>query len=318
MLLRTLIAAFLFSAAVSSSGEATMKWKGEWIWNDAGEKPRNFYLLVRKTFELDKVPKEALGRVSADSRYKLYVNGWLVGRGPVRSDPRWQHYEEYDLGPYLRRGKNVIAALVHHYGESTFQYHLGRGGFLFDSDLVSSDGTWKVLAADAWRRDIPRMDVQLGYPEILDLSRLPDGWTLPGFDDSSWQTARVIGPVGTEPWREMAAPEIPHLIEEFIYPREILEIGTWDSSEVKLEDPTNIALLMSSERREAAPEQPSAEARRFPSPGIDELLQSNIFRPGGRALARSDQESPMRIILLAEGGRPAARTVPEVPVYRNF
>ena len=54
-------------------------------------------------------------KVTADGRYILFVNGVRVGRGPVRCNPLYQRYDEYDLAPYLHAGRNVFAVLAHVY-----------------------------------------------------------------------------------------------------------------------------------------------------------------------------------------------------------
>ena len=65
------------------------------------------------------VPARVPARVTADSRYVLWVNGVEVARGPVRGNPRRLHYDVVDLAPLLRRGRNAIAVLVRFYGDAT-------------------------------------------------------------------------------------------------------------------------------------------------------------------------------------------------------
>ena len=72
--------------------------------------------MLRRTFDLEVLTTEAPARISADSRYVLWVNGHEVGRGPARSQPYRQRYGSYDLAPYLSVGRNVIAVLVTYYG----------------------------------------------------------------------------------------------------------------------------------------------------------------------------------------------------------
>ena len=54
--------------------------------------------------------------VSADNRYRLFVNGEQVSSGPQRSDLMHWRYETVDLAPHLRAGRNVLAALVWNWG----------------------------------------------------------------------------------------------------------------------------------------------------------------------------------------------------------
>lgn len=165
-------------------------------------RPKNFYLYLRKVVEIPEDIDQANAYVSADSRYQLFVNGEFLGRGPARSDPRWQSYDVYALSRKLRRGKNVIAALVHHYGVSTGAYVLGRGGFLFQCDgstrsgksfQTTSDESWKVAQAAAWLQDTPRVSEPLGFIEVYDANQEPQGWQSSEFDDSAWSKATAIG-----------------------------------------------------------------------------------------------------------------------------
>lgn len=50
--------------------------------------------------------------LSANSRYRLWVNEQSVLSGPCRSSEFCQYYETVDLGEYLQKGKNVITAQV--------------------------------------------------------------------------------------------------------------------------------------------------------------------------------------------------------------
>lgn len=269
-----------------------MAWNSKWIWHGGEKSPRNSYTYMRRTFTLDSRAQEALVKVSADSRYKLWVNGRFVGRGPVRSDPRWQRYDRYDITPYLLPGENVVTALVHHYGEMTFFYQLGRGAFLLDCTIrtesgsydISTDSRWKVKPSDAWYTDIPRMDIQLGFQEIFDSSKYLEGWIEPGYDDSGWENAIEIGPVGIEPWTGMSEREIPELVEEFIYPVKLLEKGQWDATKVDLgDDPVNYSKLMWEEDRKAL--RIDFDESKFPHPNIEDLMTSSVFIPEASALS---------------------------------
>jgi len=225
----------LFMLVLQTRSEAATNWRAHWIWCEGEPKPRNFYLYLRKTFDLPANAKSAHLLVSADSRYQLFVNGTFVSRGPARCDRRWQYYDEWDITPYLRAGRNVIAALVHHYGEWTFSYMLGQGGFICQADIVCKNGekvqlqtdeTWKVMPSKAWERRLPRMSIQLGFSEVYDARKAPEGWTSPEFDDSNWQQPVIIGKPPCEPWPRLVHRDIPAMRETLIYPAKVLEVGT--------------------------------------------------------------------------------------------
>jgi len=59
----------------------------------------------RRAFDLASVADRVPLRVSADSRYVLWVNGTIVGRGPIRSQPRGLRYDTYDVAAFLRPGQ---------------------------------------------------------------------------------------------------------------------------------------------------------------------------------------------------------------------
>src|SRR3954464_10531786 len=106
-----------------------VRWHGHWVAPDVPEfvidptsvgsdlPPARFSLAqFRRVVALQDVPERVPLRVSADSRYVLWVNGIEVGRGPIRSQPRRLRYDGYDIAPYLRAGRNVVAVLVTYYG----------------------------------------------------------------------------------------------------------------------------------------------------------------------------------------------------------
>ena len=122
------------------------KWLAKWIWCAGEPVPRNFYLYCRKSFKLSGNATEAPIDVTADSRYKLFVNGRFVGRGTARCDQRWQYYDTYDLAPFLSAGENVVAVIVHQFGVLG-DYCLGRGGLLLQGEARQSNGQ-RILIGD--------------------------------------------------------------------------------------------------------------------------------------------------------------------------
>ena len=93
------------------------RWKARWI-SYPGEAPNVYGVYhFRKSFDLEVVPSRFIVHVSADNRYKLYVNGKLVSLGPARGDIYNWSFETVDLAPYLRKGKNTLASVVWNYAE---------------------------------------------------------------------------------------------------------------------------------------------------------------------------------------------------------
>jgi alpha-L-rhamnosidase len=233
-----------------------------WIWRERSRLPfrtggtfarpdfeqdRNLYVYFRRTFDLAAAPSKAEAHVSADGRYRLFVNGTHVGRGPARCDPLWQYYDSYDIGPLLKRGRNVIAALVHTYGQDTSWYQLPRGGwalafgcggFFFQCEValpdgsrvaVHSDDSWLYALGEAWERDLPGHGP--GFPEVFDARREPAGWHERDFDDGGWQSAVVLRRPAINrapeirPFPRLLPRDIPHLLEEERFPEAVVTVG---------------------------------------------------------------------------------------------
>ena len=205
-----------------------VRWHGHWIAPDLPEyhpaaisfsqelPPADFSRSqYRRAFTLDAVPARVPARLTADSRYVLWVNGVEVGRGPVRSQPRRLRYDDYDLAPYLRVGVNTVAVLVTYYGTANSFWQpavasgvMGRDALLvFEAKLGSSDSpdpdssdadawlvsddSWTVTRATAWGL-VPHGGLD-GVPvELFDARELNLAWTTVGFDAPGWTAASIV------------------------------------------------------------------------------------------------------------------------------
>jgi alpha-L-rhamnosidase len=221
-------------------------WQAQWIWNEGEASPRNEWRCFRKTFDSPHIGwDQANIKVTADSRYVLFINGHRLGRGPVRSWPFEQSYDTYDIDHLLYKDKkNTIAVLVQHFGVSTFYYIRGRGGLLAQLDFkaghdqvytLPSDSTWKTSKHLGQHSRSPRMSCQQSFSEFVDASLWDDAWLQASYDDSDWENAFQIGPVGTEPWSKLKKRDIPMLTEETIYPLRVESLNqvksfTWSTA----------------------------------------------------------------------------------------
>ncbi len=216
-----------------STASFTHRWHGSWIWFEA---PRirlrtltepelepaahDRYGMLRRTFDVDVVPPHVPARVTADSRYALWVNGTEVSRGPIRSNPRLLTYDIVDLAPHLRTGHNVIAILARFYGQSTrwwmpapVTYTLGAGCVAFEAlvgdEWIVSDAIWRAAPGSAWTPATPQ-DIGGAVPEIVDARQAMQGWTHPGFDDSLWSSAFQITPMHVGAHGDPRPPSSPY------------------------------------------------------------------------------------------------------------
>ncbi|MGN1235827.1 MAG: alpha-L-rhamnosidase N-terminal domain-containing protein, partial [Bacteroidaceae bacterium] len=176
-------------------------WGAYWI-GVSGESPREYGVrLFRKKIVLDKATmgERFLVHVSADERYKLYVNGVQVSEGPARGDMLNWKFETIDLRPYLREGDNVLCAVVWFFATSrpAAQTTYGECGFLMQGDtpredIVNTNNTWRCISNKAY--SICREGRVSGYyaagpNEQVDMKLYPHGWLDLDFDDTKWKQA---------------------------------------------------------------------------------------------------------------------------------
>ncbi|MFC1613703.1 family 78 glycoside hydrolase catalytic domain [Gemmatimonadota bacterium] len=152
---------------------------------------------------MKKKPSEFIIHVSADNRYKLFVNGEQAGDGPARGDLDHWRFETYDLAPYLQEGDNLLAAVVWNFGEhlpwaqmTHSTAFLVQGNSTAES-VVNTDQNWKVAENRAYsplpinREKVPAFCV-VGPGDRVDGSLYPWAWEQPEFDDSDWTNAVSI------------------------------------------------------------------------------------------------------------------------------
>ncbi|MEO6005369.1 MAG: family 78 glycoside hydrolase catalytic domain [Opitutus sp.] len=177
------------------------QWTAHWITHP--DAPKNEYgvYLFRKEFVLAAAPTRFVIHVSADARYRLWVNGRSVSFGPQRSDQWVCHYDTIDLTPWLQVGKNVLAAQVWSYGQwAPYATTSVQTGLLVqgDSDVeaaVNSSESWTVQR-DASISPLPiklPTYIVIGAGVRVDGAQHPWDWQSPGFADAGWRHARVLG-----------------------------------------------------------------------------------------------------------------------------
>jgi len=291
----------LFQAAAASPALSTLQfnvvsppaWKARWIWYPERRTLQNTFVMFRRTFELAEPPREAPAFVSAFTRYKLWVNGQFVQRGPAPCDPRYWDVDPVDVAPYLRRGKNVIAALVCAFGSGDGTYPppapagSGEGkGFLFQCDALglATDHGWKAFRPRAWRQGGYQRWFLRSLQEEFDARRYPQGWEMPEFDDTAWKPAveepaqpgrpplREVGREGWMDWR-LQVRSIPPIAESFTKPRSAPAAG-WIEWKTDPEEYFECFPVDSFEERE----DPSLRTPQG-------LFPHRLPAPGGRSLA---------------------------------
>jgi len=214
--------------------DTSFTWRAQWIWLDEGTS--SDVMLARRFFELTERPEKALLRISASSKYQLYINGEYICSGPARCAPHHQSYDILNISDLLREGENLIAVRVHHQHRKFSYHHQGRAGLLaqldmiFKNDQISlySDANWKAQLDPSWDSNAPSINrFQQVVSDRVDMRKYLAGWSDLSYDDSDWNHARpLIRNVGwpapqpnanpqtlTPPWTSLVPRDIPYLME---------------------------------------------------------------------------------------------------------
>ncbi len=193
---------------------------GKWIWSDhsKNEVPVRFLKFVT----LENSPKLVRSWITAEVRYRMWINGKLAARGPADIG------RDYDSGPcgpwledvrnlssYFRKGENVIAIEVFsnplvQYDASTKQPWLKADFKITDQkntiSTIGTDLSWTCSSAD----DLDQSGAKNGYR--IDLKLEPAGWQLGQIDAKSWKPSVITQRVKPE----TLVSELPPAVEAIL------------------------------------------------------------------------------------------------------
>lgn len=169
-----------------------------WIWtNDwkEADKKEPCVVYFRKEFE----QAEKL-RISANCRYKLYINGTFIQEGPQKGTIEAAFVDEAFISGYVKAGKNVAAVEVLYYPEDagsrndSLYYSPFPCLYIEDTgakeELDGKEG-WKYYAADQVRITGEPFDpAPIHGAEIVQGGEALKGWKENGYDDSFWCDAK--------------------------------------------------------------------------------------------------------------------------------
>ena len=180
-----------------------MVWPASWIAHPTAPAHEYGVFHFRRTFALEAKPARFVIHVSADNRYRLFVNGASVSIGPARGDQFHWRFETIDIAPWLRPGKNVLAATVWNFGVIAPWAQVSlRTGLIVQGDtaaeqVVNTGESWRVLQDGAYSAS-PAVDgpykqyMVVGPGDRVDGAAYPWGWQEVDFDDASWMTPELI------------------------------------------------------------------------------------------------------------------------------
>ncbi|KAG5795638.1 hypothetical protein H9Q69_005317 [Fusarium xylarioides] len=149
----------------------TVDFETSWIWHPHWtEKPESSsageFVYFRKSIDLQDIPRGPVRiSITADTRYKLYINKSVVHSGPVKGDDQTWFYDVLDIQPYLVAGRNniIIHVLRFYHGSqnaSSFprtpfpglriRNDSNEGGLEQQALNIQTDDTWET-AVDTCR-----------------------------------------------------------------------------------------------------------------------------------------------------------------------
>lgn len=177
------------------------KWEAYWIAVPGASAKDYGVYHFRKTFSLQHIPDSFIIHVSADNRYKLFVNGILVSLGPAKADIFHWNYETLDIAKYLQQGQNIIASIVWNFGDYKPEYQISfRTGFIMQGNtendkIVNTDTSWKCMKDSSYnplQPDLLYTYYVAGPGEKIEYSQYPDNWQDNNYNDTGWSKAEQL------------------------------------------------------------------------------------------------------------------------------
>lgn len=153
---------------------------------------------IRRSFELTSLPEKATLTLTSTGFYKLFLNGTELTASllaPAITNPDdILFYDTYDLSGLLKVGKNTLAFILGN-GMSN-----AIGGYVWDFDKARFRSSPKL--AIAFESDILSFEADTSFKthpspiyfddlrsgEFYNAEFEIDGWNLPDFDDSNWES----------------------------------------------------------------------------------------------------------------------------------
>lgn len=158
----------------------------------------NLHVLARAEYlwENGDLPgARAVMRITADDYYKLYINGRYAGQGPAPAYPEYYYYNELDITPYLKKGKNVLAVHLYYQGLVNRVWNSGDGRFGIACEISEIRSItkksriiiprWRYKVSEAYTGAVTGYDTQ--FLEDFDSRMWDEDWNMPEFADQMWK-----------------------------------------------------------------------------------------------------------------------------------
>ena len=178
---------------------------------EPGERPAP---LLRAEFDVAGPIAAARIHLTAHGIYEAFLNGERIGADELA--PGFTQYDAhvavqtYDVTDLLRPGRNAIGVIL---ADGWFRGQIGitraadqwgtELALLAQLEITHADGSRTVFGTGPdWRSRVGHVvAADLIAGERWDLTRLPRGWSDPGFDDAGWAAGHRPRPRLREPGR---------------------------------------------------------------------------------------------------------------------
>lgn len=155
----------------------------------------DLHSVFAKEIALSAVPSYAILHLFAFTRYRLYVNGNYMGRGPSRYQNQRPERDSRDIRRALQPGRNTIVVLVHR-DAPTGRIMSHDAGFVAAlefaiggrKEVIPTDSSWLSMPELSFG---PRAQAWASIAEHID-SRKTTDWTRPDLTLPIWQPSAIV------------------------------------------------------------------------------------------------------------------------------
>jgi len=199
-------------------------WSAKWITHPTSSLTNYSVFYFRDTLTINPIPSSLIIYISADTRYRLFVNGNSVCFGPPRSDIAHWVYDSIDIAPYLKTGANIIAAQVNNFGSnkpvaqfSSKSAFIMQGSGANESAINTGTAPWKVIRDNGYSQltlawwDWANGWYAIGGTDSMNCSNRIWGWETLSYNDKSWLTPGQLSASETA-WK--LVPRVIPFLEE--------------------------------------------------------------------------------------------------------
>ena len=199
--------------------------KAKPVWAEGRETERNLTLSFREVIKTHWVG-EAYIRLTASCDYRLRINGEFVAHGPSVAAHDFYRIDCYDITPYLKWGKNIIALEVAGYNDDNY-YLLNQPSFLqaeieVDGEVIAATGSeFTAYELKQRKQDVREFSFQRPHIEHYILTPDFDKWTTA----KNWQAPEAVK-LTEQPAKTLLSRHVPYP-DYTIHEAEKLEEGLY-------------------------------------------------------------------------------------------